>query len=210
MGIYRVDVQSGRFSPVLRVDPPPRLFAHEVSPVGNTLIYGRQERPKGPHQILSRDLTTGEEKLLYAGDPDPRPLSISLSPDGRWLAFMNMSKERVLRVMPASGGETRDLLRFEETRVFFPAIEWTADGKYILFPRLHPTKDQQEFALWRIAAEGGEPEELNLVMANFENLSVHPDGKHLALSSPGLTMKSPSVWVMENFLPTARSSPASK
>jgi len=44
-------------------------------------------------------------------------------------------------------------------------------------------------------------------MANFENLSVHPDGEHLTLSSPGFTGKSPAVWVMENFLPPAAGSP---
>ena len=106
--------------------------------------------------------------------------------------------------MPLSGGEPKELLRFEEKRSYFCSIEWTADGKYILFPRLHPAKDEQQFALWRIAAEGGEPQELNLVMAYFEDLSAHPDVQHLAFDSPGFTLKSPAVWVMENFLPAPR------
>jgi Tol biopolymer transport system component len=105
-GIYRVDVQSGEFSSVLRVDRPTQGFAHEVSPHGRLLIYERRDKPtpEEPYRILSRDLMTGEEKQLYAGDPDSGRLSISLSPDGRWLAFMNLSKKKVLRGMPASGG----------------------------------------------------------------------------------------------------------
>jgi len=203
MGIYRVNAQNGEFTPIVRTEPPASLQAHEVSPDGNIFIYERQDKPKEPFRIFSRDLTTGEQKQLYAGDPESGRLSISLSPDGRRLAFINLDKKKALRVMPASGGEPKELLRFEEERSYFSTIEWTADGKYVLFPRLHSTKDKQQFALLRIAAEGGEPQEINLVMAHFENLSAHPGGEHLALSSPGFTRKFPTVWVMENFLPAA-------
>jgi Tol biopolymer transport system component len=206
MGIYRVNAQNGEFTPIVRTEPPASLFRHEVSPDGNIFIYERQDKPKEPFQILSRDLTTGEEKQLYAGDR----AMFSISPDGRWLALINQDKKKVLRVMPVSGGEPKELLRFEEKRSYNGSIEWAADGKYILFPRLHPAKDEPRFALWRISADGGEPQELNLVMAPFEDLSAHPDGQHLAFDSPGFTQKSPAVWVMENFLPTARSSSSPK
>jgi Tol biopolymer transport system component len=119
-----------------------------------------------------------------------------------------MDKKKVLRMMPASGGEPKELLRFEEKRSYFGSIEWTADGKYILFPRLHSTKDTQQFALWRIPAEGGEPQELNLVMAPFQELSAHPDGQHLAFDSPGSAQKFATIWVMENFLPLAPAGPS--
>ncbi|MBP1779632.1 MAG: hypothetical protein H6Q86_5643, partial [candidate division NC10 bacterium] len=74
----------------------------------------------------------------------------------------------------------------------------------IVFARMQSAKDDPRFSLWRVSAEGGEPQELGLGMANFENLSAHPDGVRLAFSSLGPTMKLPSVWVMENFLPLAR------
>jgi Tol biopolymer transport system component len=204
MGIYRVNAQNGEFIPIVRTEPPASLHRHEVSPDGNIFIYERQDNPKEPFRILSRNLTTGEEKQLYAGDRT----MFSISPDGRWLAFINQDKKKVLRVMPASGGEPKELLRFEEKRSYFGSIGWTADGKYILFPRMHPAKDGARFALWRIAAEGGEPQELNLVMAPFQDLSAHPDGQHLAFDSPGVTQKSTEVWVMENFLPPALAGPS--
>ena len=197
MGIYRVDAQNGEFTPIVRAEPPARLHRHEISPDGNILIYARRDNSKEAYRVLSRNLTTGEEKQLNAGDH----AMFSISPDGRRLALINRDKRKVLQVMPVGGGEPKVLLRFEEPRQFFGTIEWTADGKYILFPRVHATKDGQQFAMWRIAAEGGEPQELNLVMANFEDLSAHPDGQHLAFDSPGFTQKSPAVWVMENFLP---------
>jgi Tol biopolymer transport system component len=203
MGIYRVNVQNGEFTPIVRTEPPASLYRHEIPPDGSIFIYERQDKPKEPFRILSRDLTTGEEKQLYAGE---YRATFSITPDGRWLAFINMDKKKVLRVMPASGGEPKELLRFEEDRSYFGSIEWTADGKYILFPRLHSTKDKQQFALWRIAADGGEPQELNLVMAPFQDLSAHPDGQHLAFDSPGSVRKFATIWAMENFLPLAGSS----
>jgi Tol biopolymer transport system component len=204
MGIYRVNAQSGEFSSIVRTESPASLHGHEVSADGNIFIYERRDKPKQPSRILRRDLTTGQEKQLYAGKPESGPLSISLSPDGRWLAFINLDRKKALRVMPVSGGEPKELLGFEEERSYFAPIEWTADGKHILFPRLHSTKDKQQFALWRIAAEGGEPQELNLVMAPFQELSAHPDGQHLAFDSPGSAQKSATIWVMENFLPSSQ------
>jgi Tol biopolymer transport system component len=200
MGIYRVNAQNGDFIPIVRTEPPALLRRHDISLDGNTFIYERGDNQKGPYRILSRNLTTGEEKQLYAGDSG----AFAISPDGRWLALINQDKKKVLQVMPLSGGEPKELLRFEEKRSYFCSIEWTADGRYLLFPRLHPAKDEQQFALWRIAAEGGEPQELNLVMAYFEDLSAHPDGQHLAFDSPGFTRKFPTVWVMENFLSTLK------
>ncbi len=200
MGIYRADTHTGTMVPIVRDEGRQRIFAHSLSRDGKTLIYVRCEAPKEPYRILRRNLATDEEEQIYAADHDQGRLSIALSPDGQWLAVINLDKKKCLRLIPASGGEVRDLLRYEEARSLFAWIEWTTDGKYILFPRWQPRKDSPLISLWRAPANGGGPEELGLVMANFQNLSVHPDGQHLAFSSMGFTRKSPVVWVMENFL----------
>lgn len=164
-----------------RAEPPASLWCLGISPDGNSIIYEQQDKPKEPYRILSRDLSTGEEKQLYTtGDRT----QFSISPDGRWLALINEAIKKVVQVMPTSGGQPKELLRYEEEEEasgYVGQIEWTADGKYILFPRLHQMKDGNKFALWRIASEGGKAQQLNLVMANFQALSAHPDGQHLLL-----------------------------
>jgi len=202
MGIYQADTQTGRMIPIVRDEGPQRIHSHNVSPDGKTLIYVRRYKvePKEPYRILSRDLTTGEEKELYSGNAENGRLRVALSPDGERLAVINMDKKKTLRLIPTRGGEPRDLLKYEDAHSF-TCLEWTADGKYIVFARMQSAKDSPRLSLWRISADGGEPQELGLGMANFESLSVHPDGVNLAFSSLGSTMKSPSVWVMENFLP---------
>jgi Tol biopolymer transport system component len=136
----------------------------------------------------------------------------SISPDGNWLALIGQGWNKVLRVMPASGGQSKELLRFEDKIGLFKSdllpvfIEWTADGKHILFPRLRMLKDgrQYEYVLWRIAAEGGEPQELNLARSYLLDMSAHPDGQHLAFDSgSGSIAGGSAIWVMENLLPPA-------
>jgi len=161
------------------------------------MIYERRDKRDGPFRILRRNLLTGEEKQLYTGGA----ARFSISPDGKWLALINEDKKKAICLLPVSGGQPMELLRYEENMDFELPIEWTADGKYILFPRLHQINDMPHFALWRIAAEGGDPQELNLVMASFQDLSMHPNGQQLAFDSSGFTVKLPSVWVIENILP---------
>ena len=204
VGIYKVEARSGKFKPIVHAQPQVSLVDLDVSSDGNVLFYERYERrdgPAEPRRILSLNLTTGQEKQLYVTGPDHLSVGASVSPDGKWLAFMSGNKEKVLQVIPTAGGEPRVLLRTEEANNYYACIAWAADGKYILFPRVHATKDGQQFALWRIPAKGGEPQELNLVMSYIGSLSAHPDGQHIAFTSLGVTRKLLAIWAMENFLP---------
>jgi dipeptidyl aminopeptidase/acylaminoacyl peptidase len=105
------------------------------------------------------------------------------------------------RVNAATRGKPRVLLRAAEAKNYYASIEWSADGDYIFFPRLKSAKEKDQFALWRIPSGGGQAQELNLVTAGLQGLSVNPDGQHLAFGSPGFIRKMPAIWVLENLLP---------
>ena len=209
MGIYRTDIQTGMMTPIVRDEGQQQIHSHNISLDGKTLIYVRRSTaaPTEPFRIMSRDLATGKETELYTGNAENGRLYAAISPDGERIAVINLHAKKTLRLIPARGGESRDLLKYEESRSYFTPLAWTADGKHILFSRAPSAKDGPQLSLWRISADGGEPQELGLGMANFENLSVHPDGEHLAFCSVGPTIKSPSVWVMENYLPSALAAP---
>ena len=203
MGYYRIDTQTGNVTPVVPPAEDIRLWGrHEWSPDGKTIFYVRRDMNAKIYQIIVRDLESGTEKVLYRSDDS---LRLSLSPDGQWLALIFVSKEKPrLNVMPAAGGEPRELCRLEEEEgLRFGSncsITWTADGKYILFTMKNSKMDDAKWELCRISADSGELEKLGLEMSEFVNLSVHPDGRHIAFSSPSPTVISPAVWVMENFL----------
>ena len=115
--------------------------------------------------------------------------------------YQGLDKIPVLNVIPAAGGETLELCRFEEgidIRAGAGFI-WTPDGKYILFTMKSPKKDTEKWDLYRIPAKGGNPERLELELSGFlANLSVHPDGRHIAFSTS--EQSNAEIWVMENFL----------
>ena len=55
--------------------------------------------------------------------------------------------------------------------------------------------------MWRVPAEGGEPERLGLTVDQLMWLRLHPDGRHVGF---GTWQTKLEVWVMENFLPAVR------
>lgn len=176
---------------------------------GKTIYYVFEENDKNLYRIFARDLNSGSDMELYRA-PDRESiikLSLSCSPDGRWLAFVNESErnERIINIIPASGGEIRESFSFEESGNRATPTEWSSDGKYILFARSFPETDpvvlDNKAELWRVSVDNGELQKLNMTMFRFYHLSMHPDGKHLAFSSLGPKWVESELWIMENFLP---------
>jgi len=135
--------------------------------------------------IVRRQLGSGaEEARVQFERTSP---NVPLSPDGRWLVFRD--KNRTLNLVPAAGGERREILRLDSTndRCF---LTWTPDSRCVLC-----SKDGQ---VWRIPVSGGEARKLAIPVKGLRQLSVHPDGKRVAMwaQEPGS-----EIWVLENFLP---------
>jgi len=127
------------------------------------------------------------------------------SPDGQQLAFVvSCGDEWSLQVAPSAGGATRELLRLpkEETARAIVWLVWTPDGRHLLFPGKPRDKATSTWLceLWRVPAEGGEPQYLSLAMNLIGFPSLHPDGRCIAFTAPG-SGHGAEVWAIENFLP---------
>jgi len=194
-GIYKLDTQTGQLILLLHDAPGVSLSDMDASADGKAFFYVRLEKGKDLCLILLRDLESGSEKEIYRA-PAAEDFRISRSPDGRWLAFLNRRDNRVLRITPANGGETRELFRYEQKGNFSISLAWTADGRYILFSRL---PDQTgNWDLWRVPVDGGQPDKMGLEKRG-ESISAHPNGRQIAFWLNELSIT--EVWVMENFLP---------
>lgn len=200
--IIRIDAQTGDITPIVIRENVGYITSLDWSRDGKTVFYGCFNPEIKICQILVRDIESGTERVLLS-PPVTENIIISLSPDGRSLALLNMSQKRVLKVMSADGGEPRELFTWEQPYAQWGSIAWSADGKYILFSRHQ--REKKEWDLCRIPVNGGEPQNLGLTVTGWgiRHLSVHPDGRHIAWSAMTLNSGStdPSVWVMENFLP---------
>jgi Tol biopolymer transport system component len=158
------------------------------------LYYVRRDHRQQTSQVLRRDLASGAERELreLSGSDGYR---ISLSPDGRRLAFSNAGDDKKLQVMPVEGGETRLLFQFEPHGYGVPHT-WTPDGRFILF-----TTGANRRTLCRIPAEGGKVQELWPNVLSLGPITVHPDGRHIAFAAATEIDSAQDIWVMRNFLP---------
>jgi len=136
--------------------------------------------------IVRRQLGSGEEKGRVQFERTSP--NVPLSPDGRWVAFMD--KNQTLNLAPVAGGERRGIFRLESANDSC-RLCWTPDSRYVLCRN-------QEGQVWRIPASGGEARKLAIPVKGLRELRVHPGGKRVAMwvEEPGS-----QIWVLENFLP---------
>lgn len=210
-GLYRIDVRTGRFTPLVQTTAAiAGIDSPAWSPDG-TAIFERRPPLGDRSRIVRRDLETGEEQELYRAVPPAKvhhwPTSnLAVSPNGQRLAFVwtdakDVDRATALMVQPTAGGEPRELLR-AQAPAWISVPAWTPDSRHILYART-VYGEKQKFELWRISAEGGEPQNLGLLMEGLEpyGLSVHPDGKRIAFTAG---TDRAETWVLKDFLPAVR------
>jgi Tol biopolymer transport system component len=197
--ICRIDVQTGAFE---RVVPNALGWPAVWSPDGRAIFFNKYNKTAKALSVVARDLGASQEKELFSvADPSYYCAGLALSGDGRQLAFAvheAESQSRVLKVLPAAGGEARDVLRGVEMPL--PgSVAWTPDGLSLLFTTT-PGPRSSRTELWLVPVQGGEPRKLDLVADNTRDLRVHPDGRHIAYTAG---KDRSEVWALSNFLPAA-------
>lgn len=210
-GIYLMEVDSEKVSPIIQIEEDEEIYAHRWSVDGKTLFYTKGKPREKTSRIRIHDMSSGQDQELPGSPNDAK--DIDVSPDGKLLVLLNrgvIRGKRSLRIIPAEGGEPQELYSFETEGIFVITPAWSPDGKYIFLPLPgHSTENTElmrsgqpgDWDMWRFSLEGGEGQKLDMKMARFRHMSIHPDGRHIAFSSFGRAMKYPEIWVMENFLP---------
>lgn len=119
------------------------FLSNRASAPGDQHYYGMEVRfdPAAGRAI-------GEPRRV---SPDPVQAFIRVSPDGKTLAFVDATDRRLLKTVPASGGETRVVARMP---LRSGNIAWSSDGEQLYF--LTNAALQSERILHRVPAAGGE------------------------------------------------------
>jgi len=201
-GIYKVDVQKGDVAPIVLIEQETEIYSHRWSPNGRVLFYSTGDRAGKTGSMFVHDLETGQDEKIPGSPSDAQFFDIS--PDGKRLTLANRGKKIAIRTMPASGGDLREIYSFEQEGSPPNSPAWSADGRYIYFCKPQAQFSEALWDLYRVPADGGEAQKLDLTMASFRNFSFHPDGQRVAFSSWGENIAQAQVWVMENFLPVAK------
>ena len=194
-GLLQIDVQTEVVT----------ALAHKVlepawAPNGKAVFYVRGHvGDSNSTDIVRRELATGEETELCR--IPGRVQWLAPSPDGRHLAFYAGSAVKLVSV---TGGQPRKLTEADDNC----GITWTPDGRYLLFGRKIKNGDNK-LELWRISAQGGEPQKTGLTFDGWNvDVRMHPDGRRIAFASKQVDKN--EVWAMENFLPAAVASAKAK
>ncbi len=207
--LVRIDVQTGHVTNLMPLPAGIGFPKFHFSPDGNTVFYLTWSSLPGSNawRVVARDLTSGQETDVIE---KPGLYTGALSPDGRRLVIgINEKGTQILFVMPVSGGDLRELLRVdgEKEVPFWGSPWWTPDGRYVAFLKVVKGEAKVPYQnlrwrLWRVAADGGEPQRLGLTVGRqIGGLRPHPDGRRLATTDFKANLE---VWVMENFLPPAK------
>lgn len=205
--IGRIDTTSGDIQEIFPTDKDVReemYLSSAWSPDGQTVYcvhVAQVMKEESSFSIVAKDLSTGQTRDVHKMD---NLSTISVSPDGEWLAAYehlagNTPVVKVLKVISTRNGEVRELCRFASASKSILEPRWSADGRYIFFPGRHA--GEETWDTWYVPVEGGEPGKLGLAVHGLTSFSPHPDGSRLAFTSLGPTHHGPEVWVIENFLP---------
>jgi Tol biopolymer transport system component len=199
-GTFQIDLQTGDFKQLMTPHIGwPAAWSHD-----GKAIFSYHDSVANRIPLVVRDLETGYERELYSLTFDSSNYytsGIALSNDGKQLAFsVFKSGSKIIKVVPAVGGEVRDVLRGDESLTpiafGFGTVAWASDDQSLLFLK-QINKSDSKRELWIMPVKGGEPRKLDLMADNMRELSIHPDGRHIAFTS---SQTRSEIWVMQNFL----------
>ena len=104
------------------------------SPDGNQVAFAWDgDDPDSGIDIYVKQI--GVEKPLQITQKFGYNFAPVFSPDGRYIAFMhaNHGETPAIFVIPALGGPPRKLIEFTPTQDCNPGLDWSPDGKFLLF-----------------------------------------------------------------------------
>lgn len=187
-GVYRINAKTGDAQVVVPFDKglDPRI--QQWSPDGKHIYYGRstrgdQDARPGDLAIVERDLVSGRDREVFRKNGLAWQ-SLTLSPDGRYMAAFTEGQDAELSVIPIAGGEPRQLTRLPAAG--FTA--WTPDSRAILV-----SYDKE---IWMVPVAGGPIRKMQLGITDMRGLRVRPGGNEIAFFKPPAGEE---IWALENF-----------
>lgn len=192
-GYYRVDLGSGRTTPIVLTGVEDTPAFSQCSPDGRRFLYTDPARG-----VVSRDLATGHETIAVPKGAGTSIGRFKLSPDGASLAFVRTrqttSEWTSVLELQRMGGRPRELARASAPEIL-NLQAWTPDGGAVLFTR---GTGNRPHPLWRLSASGGVPRDMHFAIARTPNaISLSPDGRQMAYSE---RFVDPELWIWPSVL----------
>ena len=196
-GLYTIDVQTGSVNELLPFSDYQGKEWEIGLKVAQMLAYGNLNQKSIYYikngQLLSRELATGQEKILIQNESfHSNNYTLDPLPGEKNLLFCN---EDQIYVIPTTGGKQITIAKCitSNSLVVENSAVWSTDGNYIFYTQ---NKDDGS-VLWRVTAEGKNPTEVWHSNAPISSLSIHPDGCKIVITT--LNQES-EIWKAENLI----------
>jgi Tol biopolymer transport system component len=187
-GIHRLDLRSGDITLLREAPELGPASSLSLSPDGSTYYFHRDRSV-----IWAGSVATGRETLLARVDGALR--RIGVSPDGQTLVLRagHFGEETRLVVLPASGGEPREIYRGPVLMNGSSFLEITPDGRYVVAASF-----AAPVGVWRFSMDGGEPVKL-LEGEAPRSFRLSPDGRRIAYWEWPDPDGATELWVIEGL-----------
>lgn len=146
---------------------------------------------------------TVDDLLAFRIASDP-----TISPDGRWIAYVVTSSDReknvnnaVIWVVPATGGTPFQLTRGPRVD---RAPQWSPDGKWLAF--LSDRSENRRMQVYGITPNGGESWQVTSADEPVTSFRISPDGRRIAYVAAAKTTKADEELEKERGRPIVRDS----
>lgn len=195
-GIFHLDFDTGGLRHVEDLEPLRALRLPQHSRDGSMRLLVRSgETPGSPAQVVVIDRRSGEERILFEGDPG----TLAFSPDGRHVARLSDT----LYVHSVASGAAHALYRPErESWIKGGSLGWTPDSRAVLIVEQHIVDGQANSIFRRVALDGTVTEVFNAAgPGGAVNFGLSADGRHLAYLSASEDEPPAEAWIIEGLEP---------
>jgi hypothetical protein len=138
-------------------------------PSGDRIAFASDRMSRdGSHKAYVMSVAIDPKTGALAGQPrqistDESTWNGQISPDGKWVPYW-VRDENAIKVVPATGGATRTLVKMPGT---FPPFMWSHDGKTLFF-HVIPRGTRSGDTWYKVSSEGG------AVTRAYENPAAMP------------------------------------
>ncbi len=179
------------------------------SPDGKTIAYVRARDIKagfGEVNIFTVPVNGGDPKVLTSDSDSVDFRPIAWSPDGKWIAYFSTDEEDlragILKILSVNDGVSRVVAKVKMVHVNIE-LAWSPDSKRVAFNYAPDSSYGEDIRIISIDDGSIVDIETDLVDINMYHLDWSSDGDRFVFS--GYQGDSPELWLMEDFLPKAKS-----
>ena len=208
-GIYIINATTGAVTYAIDRDPVNYRYQPDLSPDGDYLYYFKIVFEKNTTQLISYNMETKEEVVLYSVPWLERTLgNMFLSNDGKYLAFTERTRKdgklkRTLQVISLHDdiSELRMLFTDSETEYISQILSFKGNEILFLVRGEHTSEENTVRELLTLDIKTGSVRKIATLdfMGSVDNIRMHPDGKSVVFHMG--PRRNFEVWMIENLLP---------